>query len=147
LELEAQNLLEQVAKWARKRSPWIYHINASSCNGCDIELVASLTPRYDIERFGAVLVPSPRHADVLVVTGVVNAQTKDRLRRVYEQLPEPKLVIALGACATAGGVFKGCYNAGQGVQDVVPVNMFIPGCPPRPEAIMYGVLKLLGEVK
>jgi Ni,Fe-hydrogenase III small subunit len=74
-------LLEQVAKWARKRSPWIYHINASSCNGCDIELVASLTPRYDVERFGAVLVPSPRHADVLVVTGVVNAQTKDRLKR------------------------------------------------------------------
>jgi len=140
-------LLEQLAKWSRKRSPWVYHINASSCNGCDIELVASLTPRYDIERFGAILVPSPRHADVLVVTGVVNAQTKDRLRRVYEQIPEPKLVIAVGACATAGGVFKGCYNAGQGVQDVIPVNMFIPGCPPRPEAIMYGVLKLLGEVK
>lgn len=140
-------MLEQVRNWARKRSPWVYHINASSCNGCDIELVASLTPRYDIERFGAVLVPSPRHADVLIVTGVVNAQTKDRLRRVYEQLPEPKLVIALGACAASGGVFKGCYNAGQGVQDVVPVNMFIPGCPPRPEAIMYGVLKLLGEVK
>jgi NADH:ubiquinone oxidoreductase subunit B-like Fe-S oxidoreductase len=104
-------------------------------------------PRYDIERFGAVLVPSPKHADVLLVTGVVNAQTKDRLRRVYEQMPEPKHVIAIGACATSGGVFKGCYNAGQGVQDIVPVDMFIPGCPPRPEAIMYGVLKLLGEVK
>jgi len=139
--------LQQLKSWARKRSPWVYHINASSCNGCDIELVASLTPTYDIERFGAVLVPSPRHADVLIVTGTVNAQTKDRLRKVYEQMPEPKHVIALGACAAAGGVFKGCYNVGQGVQDVIPVDMFVPGCPPRPEAIMYGVLKLLGEVK
>ena len=88
--------------------------------------------------------PSPRHADVLLVTGTVNAQTKHRLRRVYEQVPEPKRVMAVGACACAGGVFKGCYNVGQ---DVIPVDMFIPGCPPRPEAIMYGVLKLLGEVK
>jgi NADH:ubiquinone oxidoreductase subunit B-like Fe-S oxidoreductase len=75
-------LLGKLAKWARKRSPWVFHINASSCNGCDIEIVASLTPRYDIERFGAVLLPSPRHADVLLVAGTVNAQTKDRLRRV-----------------------------------------------------------------
>jgi len=140
-------LFENLTKWARTRSPWVYHINASSCNGCDIELVASLTPRYDIERFGAILAPSPRHADVLIVTGMVNAQTKDRLKRVYDQVPEPKHVIALGACAVSGGVFKGCYNAGQGIQDVIPVDMFIPGCPPRPEAIMYGVLKLLGAVK
>jgi len=140
-------LFERLTKWARTRSPWVYHINASSCNGCDIELVASLTPRYDIERFGAILAPSPRHADVLIVTGMVNAQTKDRLKRVYDQVPEPKHVIALGACAVSGGVFKGCYNAGQGIQDVIPVDMFIPGCPPRPEAIMYGVLKLLGAVK
>jgi len=140
-------LFERLTKWARMRSPWVYHINASSCNGCDIELVASLTPHYDIERFGAILAPSPRHADVLIVTGTVNAQTKDRLKRVYDQVPEPKHVIALGACAVSGGVFKGCYNAGQGIQDVIPVDMFIPGCPPRPEAIMYGVLKLLGAVK
>ena len=140
-------MANKLTTWARKRSPWVYHINASSCNGCDIELVASLTPTYDIERFGAVLVPSPRHADVLIVTGVVNAQTKDRLRRVYEQMPDPKYVRALGACSAAGGVFKGCYNAAQGVEDVIPVDMFVPGCPPRPEAIMYGVLKLLGEVK
>ena len=140
-------MLKQLTKWARTRSPWIFHINASSCNGCDIELVASLTPRYDIERFGVVLVPSPRHADLLIVTGTVNAQTREPLKRVYEQLPEPKRVIAIGACAATGGVFKGCYNVGQGIQDVIPVDMFIPGCPPRPEAIMYGVLKLLGEVK
>lgn len=140
-------MFKQVAKWARKRSPCVFIINASSCNGCDIELVASMTPRYDMERFGCIVVPSPRHADVLIVTGTVNAQTKDRLRRVYEQIPEPKRVIAVGACAVAGGVFKGCYNVGQGVEDVIPVDMFIPGCPPRPEAILYGMLKLMREVE
>lgn len=140
-------MLEKLATWSRKRSPWVFHVNASSCNGCDIELVAGLTPRYDLERLGLVLVPSPRHADILLVTGVVSPQTKDRLLRVYEQVPEPKLVVAIGACALSGGVFQGCYNAGQGVDTVLPVDMYIPGCPPRPEAIIYGVLKLLGEGK
>ena len=134
-------------KWARKRSVWVFNVNAASCNGCDIELIASTTPKYDLERLGVELVPSPRQADVLVVTGTVNPMMRDRLKMIYEQIPEPKHVIALGACSAAGGVFKGCYNAGQGIQDVIPVDMFIPGCPPRPEAIMYGVLKLLGEVK
>lgn len=140
-------MLEKLATWSRKRSPWIFHVNASSCNGCDIELVAAFTPRYDLERFGAVLVPSPRHADVLVVTGVVSPQTKERLVRIYEQMPEPKFVIAVGACACGGGVFKGCYNAGQGVDDVLPVDLYIPGCPPRPEAIMYGLMQLFAKLE
>lgn len=140
-------MLEKLASWSRRRSPWVFHVNASSCNGCDIELVAGLTPRYDLERLGLVLVPSPRHADVLLVTGVVSPQTKDRLLRVYEQIPEPKLVVAVGACALSGGVFQNCYNAGHGVDTVLPVDMYIPGCPPRPEAIIYGILKLLGETE
>jgi NADH-quinone oxidoreductase B subunit len=120
-------------------------VNAASCNGCDIELVASLTPRYDIERLGVQLVPSPRHADVLVVTGTVNPLMRDRLKTIYDQMPEPKHVIAVGACALGGGVMKGCYNVGHGVDTVIPVDLYIPGCPPRPEAIIYGVLKLIGE--
>jgi NADH-quinone oxidoreductase B subunit len=141
------NLPERLSTWARTRSPWLFHINACSCNGCDIEIVAALTPKYDAERFGAVLVPSPRHADVLVVTGVVNPQTKDRLLRVYDQMPEPKFVLAVGACACGGGVFKGCYNAGQGVDNILPVDMFVPGCPPKPEGILYGIVQLLNKVR
>lgn len=132
-------------KWARKRSVWIFNINASSCNGCDIELIASTTPKYDVERLGVELVPSPRQADVLVVTGLVNPMMRERLKMIYEQIPEPKYVIAVGACALGGGVMKGCYNVGHGVDKVIPVDLFIPGCPPRPEAITYGIMKLLGE--
>lgn len=120
-------------------------MNAASCNGCDIEILAALTPRYDAERLGVQLVGSPRHADVLLVTGTVNPMTKDVLKRVYEQMPEPRLVVAIGACALGGGVMKGCYNVGHGIDKVIPVNLFIPGCPPRPEAVLYGILKLVGE--
>jgi NADH-quinone oxidoreductase B subunit len=131
--------------WSRKKSPWIFHVNAASCNGCDIELVAALTPRYDVERLGVQLVPSPRHADVLVVTGTANSLMKERLKKIYEQMSEPKFVVAVGACTLGGGVYQGCYNVTHGVDKVIPVDLYIPGCPPRPEAIIYGILKLLGE--
>jgi NADH-quinone oxidoreductase B subunit len=129
--------------WARKRSIWVFHINASSCNGCDIEILAALTPRYDAERLGVELVASPRHADVLLVTGILNPLMKDRLIEVYQQIPEPKHVVAIGACALGGGVFKGCYNVGKGIDSVIPVDLYIPGCPPRPEALIFGILKLV----
>ncbi len=132
-------------KWAKKRSVWIYDVNAASCNGCDIEIVASLTPTYDVERLGVQLVASPRQADVLLVTGTCNPMMRERLKTIYEQMPEPKHVVAVGACALGGGVMQGCYNVGHGVDKVIPVDLYIPGCPPRPEAIIYGILKLLGE--
>ena len=132
--------------WARTRSPWLIHFNAGACNACDIEVVAVLTPRYDVERFGALLKGSPRHADVMVTTGSVTRQVKDRLKRVYDQMPEPKFVVAIGSCAITGGVFQQCYNVMEGTDKVIPVNAYIPGCPPKPEAILDGVVKLLKSV-
>ena len=106
-----------------------------------------MTPRYDLERFGVKLQGSPRHADVLICTGPVTRQARDRLLRTYEQMPEPKFVIAVGSCAISGGVFHGSYNIMGGISEVIPVNVFIPGCPPRPEAIIYGVVQLLQALK
>lgn len=134
-----------IIDWARNRSPWILHLNCGSCNGCDIETLDALMPRYDIERFGILKKDTPRHADVLVATGPVTKQMAPRLKRVYEQMPEPKLVIAAGSCASTGGVFHDCYNCHEGVDDVIPVDMYIPGCPISPEALIDGIVKLLEE--
>ncbi len=133
--------------WSRLKSPWVLHFNSGACNGCDIEIVALLTPRYDVERFGIKLEPSPRHADVLLVTGSVTQPCAERLKRIYDQMPEPKFVVAIGACACAGGAFRGNYNVHGGVDEVIPVNAYIPGCPPKPEAIIDGVVKLLNSLK
>ena len=132
-----------ILTWARTHSPWLIHFNAGACNACDIEVVAALTPRFDIERFGALLKGSPRHADVMVVSGSVPRKIRDRLKRIYEQMPEPKFVVAVGSCAISGGVFQDCYNVMEGVDKIIPVNAYIPGCPPKPEAILDGVVKLL----
>jgi NADH-quinone oxidoreductase B subunit len=134
-------------RWAKKRSQWILHFNSGACNGCDIEVVALLTPRYDVERFGILLEPSPRHADVLLVTGPVTRQCADRLRRIFDQMPEPKFVVAIGACACSGGVFEGNYNVLGGVDKVIPVDVYVPGCPPKPEAMIDGIAKLLKSTK
>ncbi len=142
-----QDVLEQLKTWARVNSPWAIHFNSGSCNGCDIEILATLTPRYDMERFGLKLQGSPRHADVLICTGPVTRQARDRLIRIYEQMPEPKFVIAVGACALSGGAFQGCYNILGGIDQVIPVDVYVPGCPPRPEAIIDGVVKLLEQLK
>ncbi len=147
LEKSWQNALEQIKTWARVNSPWLVHFNSGSCNGCDIEILATLTPRYDLERFGVKLQGSPRHADVLICTGPVTRQARDRLLRVYEQMPEPKFVVAVGSCALSGGAFQGCYNIIGGIDEVLPVDAYIPGCPPRPEAIIDGVVKLLQNIQ
>ncbi|RLF15195.1 MAG: NADH-quinone oxidoreductase subunit B [Thermoprotei archaeon] len=136
-----------IVSWARLKSPWILHFNSGGCNACDIEVLAALTPRFDVERFGILLKGSPRHADVIVVTGPITRQVAARLRRVYEQTPEPKFVMAVGTCTLSGGVFQDCYNVLKGVDKVVPVDVYVPGCPPRPDAIIYGVARLLEKLK
>lgn len=136
-------VFNRLRTWSRVNSPWLVHFNSGSCNGCDIEILATLTPRYDLERFGVKLKGSPRHADVLVCTGPVTLQARDRLERVYAQMHEPKFVVAVGSCALSGGAFRGCYNVMNGIDRVLPVDMYIPGCPPRPEAIIDGVVRLL----
>lgn len=142
-----KTILEQIKTWARVNSPWAIHFNSGSCNGCDIEILATLTPRYDIERFGVTLHGSPRHADVLLCTGPVTRQARERLLRTYEQMPEPKFVIAVGSCAISGGVFQNCYNIVGHIDEVIPVDVYVPGCPPRPEAIIDGIVKLVEKIK
>jgi NADH-quinone oxidoreductase B subunit len=144
---EWREVLDKVKRWARVNSPWAIHYNSGSCNGCDIEILATLTPRYDLERLGVKLQGSPRHADVLICTGPVTLQSKERLRRIYEQMPEPKYVVAVGSCAISGGAFQGCYNIVGHIDDVIPVDVYVPGCPPRPEAIIDGLVKLLNSLK
>ena len=132
---------------AFNRSLWAFHFNSGSCNGCEIEIVAAITPRYDPERFGIKLVGTPRHADVLVITGPVVKKMKDRLLRVYAQMPEPKVVMCVGTCGISGGVFYDSYNLEGPVDEVIPVDVYVPGCPPRPEAIIHGVVKALEKLE
>lgn len=129
------------------RALWLYHTNCGACNGCDIELLDSLTPYYDAERFGIKVVGSPRHADALVVCGPMTRQAAPAVKRLYEAVPDPKTVIAIGSCATGGGMWHDTYNVLGGAGKVLPVDFFIPGCPPRPEAILYGVATALGLTK
>ncbi len=139
-------MLNRLVRWSRIKSPWILHLNSGACNACDIEVVAALTPRFDVERLGVLLKATPRHADVIVATGPVTRQIKDRIIRIYEQTPDPKFVIAVGACAMSGCVYRGAYNVMGGLDQVIPVNIYIPGCPVRPDAVLDGVVKLLGTL-
>jgi len=136
-----------LTKWARTSSPWVLHFNSGSCNGCDIELVASRAPKFDLERFGILVKGSPRHADILAVTGPVSRQAESRLLRIYEQMPNPKHVIAIGSCAISGAPFSGSYSHRDGVDKVLPVDIYVGGCPPRPEAIINGMLKLIEKAR
>jgi len=142
-----QSILGRCVRWARRRSPWVLHYNSGGCNGCDIEILDLLTPRYDVERLGILKEASPRHADILLCTGPVTRQSRDRLRRIYEQMPAPKWVIAIGSCACSGGVFAGGFNVEGGIDGLLPVDVYVPGCPCRPEAMIDGILTLLEQVQ
>ena len=132
---------------ALMKSPWVFHMSTGSCNNCDIELLDVLTPRYDVERFGAVLVGSIKHADVLMITGAMNRKCIPRVKEIYEQAPKPILVIALGACSCGRGIFRDSYNCPVSVDEVIPVDVYVPGCPPKPEAILAGIIKGIEKLK
>jgi Ni,Fe-hydrogenase III small subunit len=135
--------LMRLVDLARRRSPWLFHFNAGACNGCDIELVACLTPRYDVEQLGIRLEGSPRHADILCVTGPVTRTTREALATVYAQIPEPKVVVAIGSCPASGNVFAGSPVIEGPVERIIPVDVFVPGCPPRPGAVVEGIAKAI----
>jgi ech hydrogenase subunit C len=129
------------------KSPWILHYDASSCNGCDIEVLACLTPLYDVERFGVVNTGNPKHADILLITGSVNERNIDIIENLYSQMPDPKVVVAVGACACSGGIFARAYNIQGGIDKVLPVDVYVPGCAARPESIIDGVVKGIGALE
>ena len=126
-----------------KKSPWVIHYDGSSCNGCDIEVLACLTPVYDVERLGIINTGNPKHADIFLVTGSVNEQNKEVIQNIYNQMPNPKVVVAVGICACSGGIFAECYNVSGGIDKIIPVDVYVPGCAARPESIIDGVAKSL----
>ena len=132
---------------ALKKSLWVYHVSGGSCNNCDIEILDLLTPRFDIERFGMVLVGSPRHADVLLCTGIINKKCVERVKKLYEQTAKPCVVVAVGACACSGGIFRDGYQMAGPYNKLVPVDIYIPGCPPKPEAMISAIVKFLEKLK
>ena len=135
--------LDRAARRKLGRSLAIREVDAGSCNACELEIHALNNAFYDLERFGLRFVASPRHADVLLVTGPVTKNMREALLRTYNATPDPKWVVAVGACAVDGGLFAGSYAVEGGVKDVVPVDLTIPGCPPNPKALLAGLLALL----
>lgn len=140
---ELAQRLDRVARRRLGRSLWIRQVDAGSCNGCELEIHALNNAFYDLERFGLRFVASPRHADVLLVTGPVTKNMREALERTYTATPDPKWVVAVGDCAVDGGVFSGSYAVVGGVEQVIPVDLHIRGCPPRPIELLRGLLALL----
>ena len=132
---------------ALTKSIWVYHLCVGgSCNNCDIEILDLLTPRYDVERFGIMLVGSIKHADAILVTGSLSLKAVERVKRVYEQATKPCVVIAIGACACGQGIFAKGPMTPNPVDSLLPINIYIPGCPPKPEAMIMGIVKLIKKL-
>lgn len=140
-------MFEKLIEKSRTKSPWLYHLNAGSCNGCDIELIALLGPKFDAERFGCKLSGTPRHADIVIVSGPVTKQSKERLLRVLSQVPEPRVVVSLGSCPISCNVFRGSYSVDGPLDKWTKVDVAVGGCPPRPEAIIDGIIKSIEILK
>ena len=134
------NLLRQAAT----RSPWLYRINAGSCNGCDVELATTaLIPRFDIERLGCRYCGSPKHGDIVLITGLMTTKLRPKVMRLFDEVPDPKVVVAVGACPISGGVYADSYGVEGPVDRHIPVDVNILGCPPRPQAIIAGLAKAI----
>ncbi len=147
---DATRANERLRAWITRhlgRSLHVRHLDAGSCNGCDWEITALLNPYHDVQRLGIDFVASPRHADLLLVTGIMTRNLEEAARRTYEAMAEPRLVVAVGACAISGGVFAGTYAGHDGVTGTLPVDVLVPGCPPRPEAIIEGILTAVGRIE
>ncbi|MDY0922790.1 NADH-quinone oxidoreductase subunit NuoB [Leclercia sp. CFBP8987] len=127
-----------------KRSAYVYRVDCGGCNGCEIEIFATLSPIFDTERFGIKVVPSPRHADILLFTGAVTRAMRSPALRAWESAPDPKICISYGACGNSGGIFHDLYCVWGGTDKIVPVDVYIPGCPPSPAATLYGFAMALG---
>ncbi|MCB2178307.1 NADH-quinone oxidoreductase subunit B family protein [bacterium] len=143
-------IVQRLLSKSRLKSPWVYRMNTGSCNGCDIEIGPCFCPRYDAEQLGVVLQGTPKHADILLVTGTMTLRAREAAANIYQQMPEPKAVVAVGSCAATGNVFAGSPTNMGGVGEVLPVDVYVPGCPPRPQAIMEGIqqaAKMLAEGK
>ncbi|TBW36629.1 NADH-quinone oxidoreductase subunit NuoB [Siculibacillus lacustris] len=137
------NIISDLKKVATK-SPWLYRINGGSCNGCDVELATTACiPRYDVERLGCQYCGSPRHADIVLITGPLTAHVKDAVLRLWEEIPEPKVTVAVGVCPISGGIFRESYAVCAPIDQYLPVDVNIPGCPPRPQAIIEGIAKAI----
>jgi Ni,Fe-hydrogenase III small subunit len=144
------NPWQKLMRTARAKSPWVYCLNTGACNGCDIEIAASLTPRYDAEQLGVRREGSPKHADILVVSGPVTLRTRDAMLDIYLQMPQPKAVVAIGSCPASGNVFAGSPTIFGAVDQFIPVDVYVAGCPPRPQSILQGIAQaaqLLAEGK
>ena len=140
-------MLDKLVERSRAKSPWIYHLNTGSCNGCDIELIALLGPKFDVERFGVKLTGSPRHADIVIVTGPVTTQSRDRMLRILSQVPDPKVVLSFGSCPISCNVFKGSYCIDGPLDKWVDVDVSVGGCAPKPEAMIDGIMKAIEILK
>ncbi len=135
------SVMDKLMHLARSKSPRIFHLNTGSCNGCDIELVTCLSPRYDVEQLGIHLEGSPRHADILCITGPITRNTLNAVKTAYEQVCEPKAVVALGSCPASCNVFAGSPTIVGPLEKYIPVDVYVPGCPPHPDAIINGIVE------
>jgi len=136
-------MLKTLSKFA-PRSPWIYRLNAGSCNGCDVEMATTaLIPRYDVERLGCKYCGSPRHADIVLISGPLTLRVRDKVLRVYDEIPNPKVTVGVGACPASGGVFRDSYTLEEPSELYIDLDVIVPGCPPRPQAIIEGIAKAL----